>query len=165
MIELYSRGIKLDDLQFITDELKEGARAGHYAKELLDPVSFNGLVGGLRKTISMIESGTEMADYIYILAELHTDKPVGYIWFQTQAAPNGFLFLEIKAFGVAAKFRGAGIASQFLSEFLHLFAKHPLEARCFSSSSQMADMLKRRGFTLDTVLPSGTQVLIKRPLL
>lgn len=30
MIELYSRGIKLDDLQFITDELKEGARAGHY---------------------------------------------------------------------------------------------------------------------------------------
>ncbi|HAS1549287.1 TPA: N-acetyltransferase, partial [Enterobacter kobei] len=27
MIELYSRGIKLDDLQFITDELKEGARA------------------------------------------------------------------------------------------------------------------------------------------
>lgn len=31
MIELYSRGIKLDDLQFITDELKEGARAGHYA--------------------------------------------------------------------------------------------------------------------------------------
>jgi hypothetical protein len=69
MIELYSRGIKLDDLQFITDELKEGARAGHYAKELLDPVSFNGLVESLRKTISMIESGTEMADYIYILAE------------------------------------------------------------------------------------------------
>ena len=30
MIELYSRGIKLDDLQFITDELKEGARAGHW---------------------------------------------------------------------------------------------------------------------------------------
>ncbi|MDG9881131.1 N-acetyltransferase, partial [Enterobacter roggenkampii] len=109
--------------------------------------------------------GTEMADYIYILAELHTDKPVGYIWFQTQAAPNGFLFLEIKAFGVGAKFRGDGIASQFLSDFLHLFAKHPLEARCFSSSSQMADMLKRRGFTLDTVLPSGTQVLIRRPLL
>ena len=50
MIELYSRGIKLDDLQFITDELKEGARAGHYAKELLDPVSFNGLVESLRKT-------------------------------------------------------------------------------------------------------------------
>lgn len=30
MIELYSRGIKLNDLRFITDELKEGARAGHY---------------------------------------------------------------------------------------------------------------------------------------
>lgn len=52
MIELYSRGIKLDDLQFITDELKEGARAGHYAKELLDPVSFNGLVESLRNDVA-----------------------------------------------------------------------------------------------------------------
>ncbi len=113
----------------------------------------------------MVESGAELADYIYILAELRTDNPIGYIWFQTQATPNGFLFLEIKAFGVGTKFRGEGIASQFLSDLLHLFAKHPLEARCFSPSSKMADMLKRRGFTLDAVLPSGTQVLIRRPLL
>lgn len=165
MMELYPRAIKLDDLQFFTNEIKEGARAGHYASELLDPESFNRLVDSLRKIISMIESGTEMTNYIYILAESHTDKPIGYIWFQTQATQNGFLFLEIKAFGVGAKFRGVGNASRFLSEFLHLFAKHPLEARCFSSSSQMADMLKRRGFKLDTVLPSGTQVLIRSPLL
>ncbi len=28
MMELYSRGIKLDDLQFLTGELREGAEQG-----------------------------------------------------------------------------------------------------------------------------------------
>jgi len=36
-------------------------------------------------------------------------------------------------------------------------------ARCYENSSQMAEMLKRRGFTLYETLPSGTQILLRDP--
>ncbi|OAT24177.1 hypothetical protein M977_00007 [Buttiauxella gaviniae ATCC 51604] len=42
-------------------------------------------------------------------------------------------------------------------------SSQPMMAKCYVKSSQMADMLKRRGFHLFNTSPKGTQMLFRDP--
>lgn len=164
MGDFYSREITDEDLPFLMEELKAGSVAGHYTEAFQNDDYLTELSYQLQQIIKMNKSGQQSGHFLYILSCSPEEQRIGYIWFKVQKAQNGFIFLEIKAFGVAEPFRGKGIASQFLSDYLDSNAHHPLEARCFASSTQMADMLKRRGFIVDAISPLGTQILIRAPL-
>ncbi|ELY2528008.1 GNAT family N-acetyltransferase, partial [Cronobacter sakazakii] len=101
--------------------------------------------------------------YIYILMRTKDDRRVGLIWFCAALDPQGSPRLELRAISIIKELRGKGLGSTLLTDMLESNPHQPLMARCYENSSQMAEMLKRRGFTLYETLPSGTQILLRDP--
>lgn len=90
-------------------------------------------------------------------------KKIGLIWFCDVRDPTGVPRLEIRAVSIVKELRGKGYGSMLVSEMLESNPSRPMMARCYVKSSQMADMLKRRGFYLFGTSPKGTQMLFRDP--
>ncbi|EBM7745620.1 GNAT family N-acetyltransferase [Salmonella enterica] len=160
MSEFYSRVASQGDIPFIISECEEGARNGHFHKDILNDQYFEMQI---RKLLNASEQGDYSGNYIYILMRTKDDRRVGLIWFCAALDPQGSPRLELRAISIIKELRGKGLGSTLLTDMLESNPHQPLMARCYENSSQMAEMLKRRGFTLYETLPSGTQILLRDP--
>lgn len=77
--------------------------------------------------------------------------------------PTGVPRLELRAVSIVKELRGKGYGSMLVSEMLESNPSQSMMAKCYVKSSQMADMLKRRGFYLFDTSPKGTQMLFRDP--
>ncbi|MED8670614.1 hypothetical protein Q5560_23240, partial [Escherichia coli] len=94
------------------------------------------------------------------------DEPGRFSICSRQAAvvhPTGVPRLELRAVSIVKELRGKGYGSMLVSEMLESNPSQSMMAKCYVKSSQMADMLKRRGFYLFDTSPKGTQMLFRDP--
>lgn len=162
MSELYSRTATLSDMPFIMEEFEEGAKKGHFNELNLAGKEGKMFEKQTRQAIMINEQGGYSGHYIFILVRRSDEKRLGLIWFCPAPDPRGMQRLEIRAISINKAFRGKGYGSILVSDMLDANT-HPMMAKCLAKSSQMAEMLKRRGFTLYETLPSGTQILLRDP--
>ena len=153
MSEFYSRAATVADMPFIMGEFEDGARKGHFYEEILTSK------GG--KTFE--KQGQYSGHYIYILLRRSDDKKAGLIWFCAALDPTGAPRLELRAVSIVKELRGKGYGSMLVSDMIDSNPSQPMMAKCYVKSSQMADMLKRRGFHLFDTSPKGTQMLFRDP--
>lgn len=161
MADYYQRAVTLKDMPFIMDELTKGAKTGNFSKEFLDPRKGKVLEVQLRDVIRRGESGEYTGHYLYILIREVDKKQIGFIWLMVARGPIDQPVLEIRAVNINSEFRGKGFAKLILDEWLTAYPQHPFQATCFSDSSQMADMLHRRGFKTLSTSPTGKQSLFR----
>ncbi|EBK3996750.1 N-acetyltransferase, partial [Salmonella enterica] len=116
-----------------------------------------------RLAIQTNEQGQYSGHYIYILLRRSDDKKAGLIWFCAALDPTGAPRLELRAVSIVKELRGKGYGSMLVSDMIDSNPSQPMMAKCYVKSSQMADMLKRRGFHLFDTSPKGTQMLFRDP--
>ncbi|HAV8744392.1 TPA: GNAT family N-acetyltransferase [Escherichia coli] len=163
MGEFYSRAATVTDMPFIMGEFEDGARKGHFYEEILTSKVGKTFEQQLRLAIKTNEQGQYSGHFIYILLRRSDDKKVGLIWFCAALDPTGVPRLELRAVSVVKELRGKGYGSMLVSNMIALNSSQPMMAKCYVKSSQMADMLKRRGFYLFDTSPKGTQMLFREP--
>ncbi len=163
MSEFYSRAAIVADMPFIMGEFEDGARKGHFYEEVLTSNVGETFEQQLRQVIKANEQGQYTRHFIYIMLRRSDDKKIGLIWFCDVRDPTGVPRLELRAVSIVKELRGKGYGSMLVSDMLESNPGRPMMARCYVKSSQMADMLKRRGFYLFSTSPKGTQMLFRDP--
>ncbi len=163
MSEFYSRAATVADMPFIMGEFEDGARKSHFYEEILTSKVGDTFEQQLRLEIKANEQGQYTGHFIYILLRRSDDKKVGLIWFCDVRDPTGMPRLELRAVSIVKELRGKGYGAMLVSDMLASNSSRPMMARCYVKSSQMADMLKRRGFYLFGTSPKGTQMLFRDP--
>lgn len=163
MDDLYLRPLTTQDMTFFMNELEEGGRMGSFSIEYSKAGGNKILEKQIREVIRKNEAEENSGHLIYILTRHTNNQKIGYIWFMT--APDLYYQtrLEIRAIGVTKAFRGKGYASMMLAGCIEKNGRYPMQAKCYAKSKRMADMLLRRGFTIDQTLPSGSVFLIRDP--
>ncbi|ECH9053895.1 GNAT family N-acetyltransferase [Salmonella enterica subsp. enterica] len=163
MSEFYSRAATVADMPFIMGEFEDGARKGHFYEEILTSKGCKTFEKQTRLAIKTNEQGQYSGHFIYILLRRSDDKKAGLIWFCAALDPTGAPRLELRAVSIVKELRGKGYGSMLVSDMIDSNPSQPMMAKCYVKSSQMADMLKRRGFHLFETSPKGTQMLFRDP--
>ncbi|EKM0513162.1 TPA: N-acetyltransferase [Escherichia coli] len=163
MSEFYSRTATVADMLFIMGEFEDGAHKGHFYDGILTSEVSKTFEQQLRLAIKTNEQGQYSGHFIYILLRRSDDKKVGLVWFCAALDPTGVPRFELRAVSIVKELRGKGYGSMFVSEMLESNPSQPMMAKCYVKSSQMADMLKRRGFYLFDTSPKGMQMLFRDP--
>ncbi|EFB8332430.1 TPA: N-acetyltransferase [Escherichia coli] len=163
MSEFYSRAATVADMPFIMGEFEDGARKGHFYEGILTSEVGKTFEQQLRLAIKTNEQGQYSGHFIYILLRCSDDKKVGLVWLCAALDPTGVPRLEFRAVSIVKELRGKGYGSMLVSDMLTSNSSQPMMAKCYVKSSQMADMLKRRGFYLFDTSPKGTQMLFRDP--
>lgn len=163
MSEFYSRAATAADMPFIMGEFEDGARKGHFYEEILTSKGGKTFEKQTRLAIQTNEQGQYSGHYIYILLRRSDDKKAGLIWFCAALDPTSAPRLELRAVSIVKELRGKGYGSMLVSDMIDSNPSQPMMAKCYVKSSQMADMLKRRGFHLFATSPKGTQMLFRDP--
>lgn len=141
------------DLDFIMEEVVEGAKKGHYAASLLDREQAKGFRAQLRNIIQnsvMVrwsDRGVEeIAAQLWIYG-CDSDDQVGYLLVSEKIAGSIASDIEMYKAGVRADRRAEGHGRRIVQLFAALSPKSVnLYARCLPSSESMFHLLKEVGF-------------------
>lgn len=163
MSEFYSREASIKDMSFIMGEFEEGARHGHFYEGILTAKGGKTFEMQLREAIKTNEQGRYSGHFVYILLRSSDEKKVGMIWFTAAQDPLGSPRLELRAVSIVKDMRGKGYGSMLVTDMVDSNPGQPMMAKCYIKSSQMAEMLKRRGFRVFDTSPKGTQLLLRDP--
>ncbi len=161
MENISQESLTINDLKFIMEEFEAGAKAGNFSKEFLDPKKGNILEKQLREVIRMGETGKYTGHFFYILTRESDKQRIGFIWLNVAPDPAMQSALEIRAVCINKNFRGKGYASIMLDEWLQSYPQYPFQAKCYPRSTQMIEMLKRRGFYVFNTAASGNMFLVR----
>ena len=154
------------DLDFIMEEIVDGAKNGHYAASLLDPRQINGLREQFERVINsstMVRATDRGIEKIH--AELFVycskkDDQVGYVFVSEKYPGSINEEVELYKAGVKESHRGEGHGRRIVELFVS--CSHPsvkLYARCFQSSAIMFLLLQEFGFSHFNTMPYGTREL------
>ncbi|MEN0584436.1 MULTISPECIES: N-acetyltransferase [unclassified Kosakonia] len=161
MNSVNQRAVTLKDIPFIMNEFELGAKSGNFSKEFLTPQKNKNLEKQLRDMIKLSDSGSFTGHFFYILTNTSDEKRYGFIWLMVARGPNDQSVLEIRAINIKKDQRGKGLATLMLDEWLNAYPHHPFQAKCFAKSSQMIEMLHRRGFKTLNTAASGNKFLFR----
>jgi ribosomal protein S18 acetylase RimI-like enzyme len=153
--------VTINDLPFIMEEFEAGSKTGNFSKEFLDPKKGKILEKQLREMIYVGETGKYTGHFFYTLTRTSDKQRIGFIWLKVAPDPAMQSALEIRAVCINKNFRGKGYASIMLDEWLQSYPQHPFQAKCYPRSTQMIEMLKRRGFYVFDTAASGNTFLVR----
>ena len=143
----------LKDVDFILSLIMNGARKGHFSKDVLTNKAH------MRENIFRIvkcnvsKKGIASEAFLGVLSE----KKVGAAIIRKM---NGYIELEFIA--ISTSFKGKGIGTMFLDGILRRYIQlHTLVAYCFPSSNILKHMLMKKGFTLSGEF-EGAEILIHK---
>jgi hypothetical protein len=155
-----------NDLDFIMEEVREGARLGHYAAPLLEPDQSIAFRVQLRNTIrnsTMIrwsDRGVEEIGARLWVYGRNRDNQVGYLLVSEKVAGSFTTDIELYKAGVKANRRAEGHGRRIVQLFVAFSPTNvKLYARCLSSSEVMFQLLKEVGFTHFNTTAGGTKEL------
>ena len=154
------------DLDFIMEEVVEGAKRGHYAASLLDPDQARGFRDQLRNVIRnsvMVRWSDRGAEEIGAKLWVYgcdRDDQVGYLLVSEKVADSFATDIELYKAGVRADRRTEGHGRRIVQLFAAFSPKSvKLYARCFPPSEGMFQLLKEVGFTHFNTTAGGTREL------
>lgn len=162
-VDFYIKPMNLSDLSFFMSECEDGARNGHFSQELLEPDLNKTFESQIRVAIEMNASGRRSGHSILILHRKSDDKKAGFLWCCDEKDFAGRPCVEIKAVDVETSMRGNGCGALLLTVALNELRSQTLIAKCYSDSTQMSGMLKRRGFRIMAISDRGTEYLQLEP--
>jgi len=154
-----------NDLDFIMNEIIDGARNGHYASTLLDSEEQKGLYGQLINVINFSamernsHRGVEKIEARLWVYGSSTDDQVGYV-LASEKFPGSKRELELYQVGVRKDRLKLGHGRRIVQLFLAAMpATANLYARCFHPSQAMFFLLKEVGFSHTNTTRGGTREL------
>lgn len=155
------------DLDFIMTEVIEGAKDGHYAFTLLDPMQAQGFRDQLINAIHFSEMERVMDDrrlerikaQLYIYGSKN-DDPVGYLLVAEKAPGSLAHEVELYQVGVRKERRRQGHGRRVVQLFIALIPPSvKLYARCLPASQSMFHLLQGIGFSHCNTTLLGTMEL------
>lgn len=158
------------DLDFVMNEVVDGAKNGHYASTLLNPEEQKGLYEQLKNVVHYSHMGRiSQRGVEYIFAQLwiygsSKDNQVGFCLLSEKLPGSVESEMELYKIGVRKDLRGLGHGRRIAELFVTKMPKTvKLYARCYKCSEVMFMLLKEVGFDHVNTTLGGTRELEKRP--
>jgi ribosomal protein S18 acetylase RimI-like enzyme len=154
------------DIDFVMEQIVEGAKGGHYDESMLDTEhqsNFKGMLNNLLQGIgtpTMTERGVERkSGSLWIYGNKYQGN-IGFFFISEKHEGSGEKEIELLMAGIKDQFRGIGHGSNMVDLFLALCPETAiLYARCFSKSKAMYAALIGAGFVEINIKPGGTREL------
>lgn len=147
----------LDDSEFICDLILSEAKAGHFVKELLDPVQSTFLSVDTNRIIQ--ENKRSNGESARALIWEENRIPIGFMILSSVQEGQG---TELWMMAMSKEHRSMGKGKKFIDEVLSYFpSTQAIGARCFAASDAMCHILTTRNFKLITTDEYGTRILCR----
>jgi hypothetical protein len=162
---------KLSDLDFILQEVLEGAKAGHYRDTLLQPEQLKGWreqLGNVINSSHLVRYADQRNSLELLMAKLlvygaANDDQVGFMLMAERFPGTANVELELYQAGVRSSRRGEGHGQNLVKQFANFGESGvSLYARCLRPSGTMLNLLLSEGFEVISISPKGTRELAKR---
>ena len=159
------------DLDFILQEILEGAKAGHYRDTLLQPEQFNGWRTQLSHVIKfshLLRYADQRDTLEQIMAKLWVygaagDDQIGFMLVAERFPGTANTELELYQAGIRKDRRGEGHGRNLVKQFIGCAEPAvDLYARCLRPSNAMVHLLVEAGFEIIGTTPQQTRELTKR---
>ncbi|EIX7373176.1 GNAT family N-acetyltransferase [Citrobacter freundii] len=160
MMDIKQRPLTKADLTFVMDELAAGARTGNFSNNFIDSRISKPFEKQIREMIRVRDTGKYTGHYFNIIARGTDGNRLGFIWLQDviiDEQPG----LELRVLCVSKRYRGNSIATAVLNNILEHYAERPFQAKCYAKSTQMIEMLKKRGVNVLNTAASGNMFLVR----
>ncbi len=159
----------LDDIDFVLNLVREGARDGHYAPWMQEPAHLHALRAALKQVIQhggmarQTERGTEIVKAVLVIYEASDHGRVAFLLAAEKVPGSEETDVELYKCSVARPFRGRGIGARLIAAFVSRYPKQVrFFARCYPKSTFMIAILRSVGFHQIGTTSGGTLVL-ERP--
>lgn len=156
------------DLDFVMNEVVDGAKNGHYARTLLNLEEQQGLYEQLKNVVHYSLMGRiSQRGVEHIFAQLwiygsSRDNQVGFCLLSEKLPGSVESEVELYKVGVRKDRRGFGHGRRIAELFVTQMPKTVnLYARCYQSSEAMFVLLKEVGFDHTNTTPGGIRELAK----
>ena len=164
MDNVYLRQMSKSDMSFFMDECVDAAKNGRLFKEMLTTKFYKTFEKQIREVISMNDSGEKSGHTINVLVRKSDEKKIGFLWLCASRDMANRPCIEIRIINITKTMRGKGFGSYLLSAALYELRSCLVTAKCYSASTQMADMFKRNGFDIMATSESGAEYLYREPI-
>lgn len=145
-MDIKQQPLTMADLAFFMEELAAGARTGNFSKNFLDSRISKPFEKQMRTMLKASDGGKHTGHYCHLITSQSDGGRLGFIWLNVVMTQDHQPGLELRALCIAKQYRGKGIASKVLDSWLDMYSGQRFQARCYAKSTQMIEMLKRRGF-------------------
>ena len=163
MDNVYIRQMTKSDMSFFMDECVDAAKGGRLHKDMLSPKFYKTFEKQIREIIRVNDSGKYSGHTINILVRKSDNRNIGFLWLCASQDMAYRPCIEIRIINITKAVRGKGFGSYLLSVALDELRAQIVTAKCYSASTQMADMLKRKGFNVMGTADSGAEYLYLAP--
>lgn len=145
-MDIKQQPLTMADLPFFMEELAAGARTGNFSNNFLDSRISKPFEKQMRAMLKAGDGGQHTGHYCHLTTSEPDGRRLGFIWLNVIMTQDHQPGLELRALCISKQFRGKGIASTVLDNWLDTYSEQRFQARCYAKSTQMIEMLKRRGF-------------------
>lgn len=163
MDNVYIRQMSKSDMSFFMDECVDAAKDGRLHKDMLSSKFYKIFEKQVREITRVNELGQYSGHTINILVRKSDEKAIGFLWLCASEDMAHRPCIEIRIINITKSMRGKGFGSYLLSVALDELRSQIVTAKCYSASTQMADMLKRKGFDVMGTSKTGAEYLYLAP--
>jgi len=155
-----------EDIDFVMEQIVEGAKEGHYEKSILDPeyqANYRAMFLGLMKgqgTATVGERGIERKSGSLWIYGNNDEGNIGFFFVSEKYEGSGENEMELLMAGIKKGLQKTGHGSNMIGSFLALCSgSATLYARCYPASEAMYKVLVKAGFVKINTKPGGTREL------